>query len=51
MRNYDFKTSSETLLQPWVHYIPVKADLSDLVERIHWARDNDDKAKKEQTPF
>jgi len=33
-------------LQPWVHYIPVKADLSDLVERIHWARDNDDKAKK-----
>jgi len=33
-------------LQPWEHFIPVAADLSDLVERITWARDNDNKAKK-----
>lgn len=29
-------------LQPWVHYIPFKADLSDLVEKIQWARDHDE---------
>jgi len=33
-------------LQPWVHFIPVAADLSDLVERITWARNNDSKAKE-----
>ncbi|XP_041971525.1 protein O-glucosyltransferase 2-like [Aricia agestis] len=33
-------------LQPWEHYIPIKRDLSDLVERIKWARDNDDKAQR-----
>jgi hypothetical protein len=25
-------------LQPWVHYVPVKDDMSDLVERYHWLR-------------
>lgn len=29
-------------LQPWVHYIPFKADLSDLLEKIQWARDHDE---------
>ena len=33
-------------LKPWVHYVPVKADLSDLIEKIRWAKNNDDKAKK-----
>ncbi|KAG1945979.1 protein O-glucosyltransferase 2 isoform X2 [Pimephales promelas] len=33
-------------LKPWVHYIPFKADLSDLVEKIQWARDHDEEAKK-----
>jgi hypothetical protein len=32
-------------LQPNVHYIPVKRDLSDLVEKIQWAKQNDVKAK------
>ncbi|XP_014253410.1 KDEL motif-containing protein 1-like isoform X2 [Cimex lectularius] len=32
-------------LEPWVHYVPVKRDLSDLVEKIKWAKENDDKAK------
>ena len=30
--------------KPWVHYVPVKHDLSDLFERIEWLRANDDKA-------
>ena len=25
-------------LEPWRHYVPVAADLSDLVERIEWCR-------------
>ena len=29
-------------LAPWTHYVPVKADLSDLVERIAWCRANPD---------
>ena len=44
-----FKTQSKYFehfykdLKPWVHFIPVKEDLSDLVERVQWARENDDK--------
>lgn len=29
------------LLKPWEHYIPIKPDLSDLVETIHWCHNND----------
>lgn len=32
-------------LEPYVHYIPFKRDLSDLVEKIEWARSNDDKVQ------
>ncbi len=28
-------------LKPWEHYVPVAADLSDLVERLDWARSHD----------
>lgn len=28
-------------LRPWVHYVPARADLSDLAEVIAWCRDND----------
>jgi hypothetical protein len=28
------------LLEPWVHYIPFKNDLSDLIDKIKWARDH-----------
>jgi len=31
---------------PWVHFVPVKADLSDLLEKITWLRENDAKAKE-----
>lgn len=34
------------LLIPNVHYVPVKADLSDLVEKVQWATVNDAKAKE-----
>nr|XP_005994557.2 PREDICTED: KDEL motif-containing protein 1 [Latimeria chalumnae] len=29
-------------LQPWVHYIPFKRDLSDLLEKIKWAKEHDE---------
>ena len=28
--------------KPWVHYIPVKMDLTDLQEKIKWAKENDE---------
>lgn len=34
------------LLQPWVHYIPIKKDLSDLVQIIDWCRNNDNICKQ-----
>ena len=33
-------------LKPYVHYVPVKKDLSDLIEQIKWCKNNDDKCKK-----
>ncbi|XP_060591882.1 protein O-glucosyltransferase 2-like [Ruditapes philippinarum] len=30
-------------LKPYVHYIPFKRDLSDLLEKIKWAKENDEK--------
>ncbi|XP_063069678.1 protein O-glucosyltransferase 2 [Engraulis encrasicolus] len=35
-----------SLLSPWQHYIPFKADLSDLLDQIRWARNHDDQAKE-----
>ena len=32
-------------LKEWEHYIPVKADLSDLEEKYRWALENDEKCK------
>ena len=32
-------------LEPFTHYVPVNADLSDLVEKIEWARENDEEAR------
>jgi hypothetical protein len=33
-------------LEPYTHYIPIKADLSDLLEKVNWARSNSDEARK-----
>ena len=35
----------EELLEPWVHYIPVEEDFSDLEDILAWARANDEKCK------
>ena len=32
-------------MKPWVHYIPIKGDLSDLKEKFDWAENNQDKAR------
>ena len=32
-------------LRPWEHYVPVAADLSDLVDRAEWCLRNDDEAR------
>lgn len=34
------------LLKPWKHYVPVKRDLSDLVDQIKWAQEHDEEARK-----
>ena len=33
-------------LKPYEHYIPIKTDLSDLIEKIKWCKENDEKCKK-----
>jgi len=33
------------ILIPYTHYVPVKKDLSDLIEKIKWCRENDDKCR------
>ena len=33
-------------LEPFVNYVPVKYDLSDLKEKIRWILDNDEKSKE-----
>jgi hypothetical protein len=34
-------------LEPWVHYIPFKKDLSDLQKNLEWAKANDKKVSSE----
>jgi hypothetical protein len=35
----------EGLLEPYVHYVPLKDDYSDLEEQLKWCTDNDDKCQ------
>lgn len=35
-------------LRPYEHYIPILPDLSDLVEKVQWAIDHDDEARRIQ---
>lgn len=41
----DYYIWYQPLLKEWVHYVPVKSDLSDLMDKIHWCRQNDSKCK------
>ncbi len=34
------------LLQPFVHYVPVRADSADLTEKLTWLKDNDEAARR-----
>lgn len=34
------------LLKPYVHYVPVKSDLSDLIDQVKWCKQNDDKCRE-----
>jgi hypothetical protein len=34
------------MLIPFTHYVPVKEDLTDLIEKIKWCRENDEKCEK-----
>lgn len=38
---HDFRQWYYDRLQPWEHYVPVAADLSDLMERLDWVRSHD----------
>ena len=29
-------------LVPWVHYVPMKQDISDIEEKLQWAMEHDD---------
>jgi hypothetical protein len=33
------------MLEPYVHYVPVRSDLSDLIDQIKWCQKNDGKCK------
>lgn len=35
-----------TDLEPYVHYVPVKQDLSDFIEKVKWLRNNEEKCKE-----
>ncbi|KAG8452940.1 hypothetical protein GDO86_004660 [Hymenochirus boettgeri] len=35
-----------TLLKPWKHYIPIKRKMGDLFEKIQWAKEHDEEARK-----
>jgi hypothetical protein len=34
------------ILVPYTHYVPIKKDLSNLIEQIKWCRENDDKCRE-----
>jgi Glycosyl transferase family 90 len=35
----------EELLEPWIHFIPIAEDLSDIEEKVHWVLDHDVQAQ------
>lgn len=44
--NSEWKLWYSHLLSPYVHYVPLKHDLSDIDEQINWCKNNDDKCKQ-----
>ena len=33
-------------LIPWKNFVPIKSDMSDLIEKVHWLLDHDDEARQ-----
>jgi len=42
----DWKIWYSDLLKPYEHYVPVKKDLSDIIDQVKWCKNNDDKCKQ-----
>ena len=36
----------EEMLEPWIHYIPLNEELSDVEEKMQWVLDNDEQAQR-----
>ncbi len=36
----------EELLEPWIHYVPLNEDATDVEEKMQWVVDNDDMARR-----
>lgn len=41
-----YKLWYSDMLQPYIHYVPIKEDLSDIYEKIKWCKNNDKKCKQ-----
>lgn len=41
-----YKMWYRKMLKPYVHYVPIKADLSNLYEQIRWCREHDDECRQ-----
>lgn len=41
-----YKLWFSDLLKPYIHYIPIKKDLSDLIDKIKWCRSHDNKCRE-----
>lgn len=44
--NEKWKMWFSNMLEPYVHYIPVKSNLTDLIDQIQWCKKNDYECKK-----
>lgn len=36
-----FEDIGTILMTPWEHYVPIEMDMSDLKEKLSWAKNND----------
>jgi len=41
-----YKIWYHEFLKPYVHFVPVKTDLSDLLDKVRWCKEHDEKCKK-----
>ena len=42
----DYEMWFKNMLKPYIHYVPVKKDLSDLIDQIKWCKEHDDTCMK-----